>query len=109
MNHPVLINLSLDQAREEIKDSKAAIEQAISKSVTAFAYPYGIFSEDVVRLVRESGFDHAVGVYPSKLLGRMDDPYRLCRIGTVWDYNKFKVGISGLWGDMNRLPYTNRG
>jgi peptidoglycan/xylan/chitin deacetylase (PgdA/CDA1 family) len=41
INHPVLCNLSMDEAKHEILSSKEIIERYINKSVDHFAYPYG--------------------------------------------------------------------
>jgi peptidoglycan/xylan/chitin deacetylase (PgdA/CDA1 family) len=59
ITHPVLAGLSLEEQRNEIHASKAALERITGKPVTAFAYPYGKrfhYSRATASLVRECGF-----------------------------------------------------
>lgn len=53
MSHAALDKLPFDQARAEILDSKARIEDRTGRAVTAFAYPYGAMSRAVCELVAE--------------------------------------------------------
>jgi len=62
MSHPVLSQCSEDEARREIKESKAAIECVLEQPVWAFAYPFGnpsTMGEREVGLAREAGFECA--------------------------------------------------
>jgi len=62
VNHPVLADISLEEARREILESKKTIENKIQKTVKTFAYPYGKdkdYSVDVTKIVEELGFDYA--------------------------------------------------
>ncbi|MFC1969672.1 polysaccharide deacetylase family protein [Chloroflexota bacterium] len=99
VNHPVLTNLPLQRARWEIVQSKKDIEEKLGKEVTAFAYPFGPFNAEIVRLVKESGFTSAVTT-ESGLVNAKTNPYKLPRIGAVRDFNKFKVVFSGLYQDL---------
>jgi peptidoglycan/xylan/chitin deacetylase (PgdA/CDA1 family) len=45
----------------EIRSSKRALEHAIDRVVTSFAYPFGEYSEETVRLVEQAGFLRACG------------------------------------------------
>lgn len=65
VNHPILTNLPLDQAKREIIQSKKDIEKNIGHRVNAFSYPNGDFNPDIAELVRTSGFECAVAVSPS--------------------------------------------
>jgi peptidoglycan/xylan/chitin deacetylase (PgdA/CDA1 family) len=81
VNHPILKNLSLEQARAEILDGKARLEQLAGKPVTVFAYPNGKPGEDYerreVELLRDCGFAGAVT--------------------TAW-------GVGSIGGDLFQLP-----
>lgn len=58
-SHPVLSDSTESEARREIQDSKAELEQALNCPVWAFAYPFGnpaTMGEREVRLAREAGF-----------------------------------------------------
>ncbi|HQE50420.1 MAG TPA: polysaccharide deacetylase family protein [Fervidobacterium sp.] len=98
VNHPVLTNLSLEQAKYEILQSKRDIEKELGKEVTSFSYPNGDFNAEIIELVKESGFTHAVSVFP-KLIDSKDNTFTLGRIGAGEDFNKFKVAFCGLLGD----------
>ena len=99
VNHPVLTNLPLEQARWEIVQSKKDIEENLGKEVTAFAYPFGPFNAKIAELVKESGFTSAVTT-ESELVNRKANPYELPRIGAVGDFNKLKAVFSGLYQDL---------
>ena len=103
VNHPILINMSLRQSKNEIIQSKQDIEEKLGKEVTAFSYPNGNFNSEIVELVRKSGFTCAVSVYPGmppKLINPKDSIYHLARIGTYEDLNRSKILFSGLSGDL---------
>jgi len=56
-------NLSiLDQQQKiiEIKNSKIELENSFNTKVTSFAYPFGIYSEEDVGIVKDSGYSNAV-------------------------------------------------
>jgi len=55
VTHAKLDEISSDGARltEELRDSKAAIEQLTGKSVYAIAYPHGVYDETVKSRARE--------------------------------------------------------
>jgi len=62
-SHPVLSGLSEHLIREEVSQSKKAIEQHIGIPVTTFAYPYGKkedYSQPVLRILKEEGFSCAL-------------------------------------------------
>jgi uncharacterized lipoprotein YddW (UPF0748 family)/peptidoglycan/xylan/chitin deacetylase (PgdA/CDA1 family) len=79
--HPRLPNLPPDQARREINDSKKSLESRLHKPVTVFSYPYGSYSDRVIAMVKDAGFETAVtvdGVNGGYLL-RADRSYALPR------------------------------
>ncbi|MBI3380098.1 polysaccharide deacetylase family protein [Candidatus Gottesmanbacteria bacterium] len=49
-------------AQKEIFESKSQLEQLIGKSVNNFAYPYGGFNEDTIKLVEKDGYKTAASV-----------------------------------------------
>lgn len=60
VNHEMLDQLSFQKAREEIVKSRADIEHNLGRRVTAFAYPNGNYTENVLNILAESGFTAAV-------------------------------------------------
>lgn len=56
LSHPKLTCIMQEEARKEISDSKRLLENIINKPVTSFAYPYGCYLPEHIRIVREAGF-----------------------------------------------------
>ena len=44
----------------ELRDSKAQLEQLTKKSVTSFAYPFGIYTQRDVAIAKQVGYINAV-------------------------------------------------
>lgn len=109
VNHPILTNVSLELARDEIVESKRSLEKKLGKSVTSFSYPDGHFNVDIAKLVAGNGFTCAVSVGPGKLVNVTDNVYGLGRICPGEDYSKFKALISGLAGDGKSLECMQTG
>jgi peptidoglycan/xylan/chitin deacetylase (PgdA/CDA1 family) len=101
VSHPILTNISIEQAKWEIRQSKKDVEEKLGKPVMSFSYPNGNFNSGISQFVRGSGFTSAVSVLPNDLINRRDDPYELSRISGDEDFNKFKVVFGGLWGDLH--------
>jgi peptidoglycan/xylan/chitin deacetylase (PgdA/CDA1 family) len=67
LTHPQLSALDADAQREEIRGSRAALQEAVGASVTSFAYPYGArsdYTRETVALVAEAGFAGACATVP---------------------------------------------
>ena len=77
--HPHLPQISKEEQLEEVVGSKMALEKAIEKKITLFAYPYGQFNDDSVAIVRNSGFEAAVTVSEGTVSPRAD-MFRLPRV-----------------------------
>ena len=99
VNHAVLTNLPLEEAKREIIQSKKDIEEKLGQPVTAFSYPNGNFNPEIVKFMKD-GFTCAVTADIPKLITSKDNPYELNRLGTTEDFNKFKVVFSGLYHDL---------
>ncbi|MBI3336755.1 polysaccharide deacetylase family protein [Candidatus Peregrinibacteria bacterium] len=64
INHPKLTKIPQAEARKEINESKAWIEDITGKPCTMFCYPYGDHNADIARMVRDAGFRGARTVVP---------------------------------------------
>jgi len=60
MSHAQLPELSAAAALAEMRDSKAALEEALNTEIVSFAYPYGALNEEVKALAQQAGFTYAV-------------------------------------------------
>jgi len=58
-HHPNLPDISNADVVNEIKGSKADLEQRLKKPVNWFAYPYGSYSTFITQTVRDAGFKGA--------------------------------------------------
>lgn len=87
VSHPILKNLDLAEARTEIGDGKARLEEITGRPVRLFAYPNGKPGVDYVaahaKLVRDMGFAAAVSTAWG-VATRHSDVFQLPRF-TPWD------------------------
>jgi peptidoglycan/xylan/chitin deacetylase (PgdA/CDA1 family) len=68
--------------RKEVVESKQVLEKQLGIKVNAFAYPFGIYNEKVLAMVKEAGYEAAFTVYGQQL--RLSSPYdRLGRYAIV--------------------------
>ena len=84
LNHPILSNLSLQEAKDELTESKSIIEERLKTPVYSFAYPNGQkndFNEDIKNILAESGYKVACTTIFGKN-NRNTDPLELRRIYT---------------------------
>ena len=95
VTHPILARLDPAQARQEISEGKAFLENLLNEPIRLFAYPNGRPGSDYlpehVAMVRDLGFQAAV----STAWGTSDrhtDPYQLRRF-TPWDPTRTRFGI----------------
>lgn len=61
-NHLALTSLTREQVAKEIYNDKRNLEDKFGIKVTSFAYPYGIFDQATIDLVKAAGYDQAVSV-----------------------------------------------
>lgn len=91
-----LVGLSRSRVQYEIRDSKLCLEELLGRSVDFFAYPWGIFSEEIKSIVEETGYQAAFTtnvVFPKK-----KDIYCIPRLAASENdnYLKFCLKTSGL-------------
>lgn len=53
VNHPNLLELTLDQAEKEVVDSKRILEERTGQDISLFAYPYGDFNTGITNIVNQ--------------------------------------------------------
>jgi peptidoglycan/xylan/chitin deacetylase (PgdA/CDA1 family) len=58
--HADLVTCHRDEVNRQVKACKAELEALIGTKVSAFAYPYGCYSNEVKEVISEAGFDTAV-------------------------------------------------
>jgi peptidoglycan/xylan/chitin deacetylase (PgdA/CDA1 family)/GT2 family glycosyltransferase len=77
MTHPWLTQVSDEQLRREVADSKHALEDLLGAEVHSFAYPYGGVDQRVRAAVAEAGYKIAFTTMPG--LNWWNDPLTLRR------------------------------
>ncbi len=87
-SHPYLPDIH-DPAvlRKEIIDGKHIIENQIHQSIYLFAYPFGHYSDQIIQVVKEAGYDIARSTYKGTH-HTVDDLYKLKGIEVTDDLNK---------------------
>jgi len=97
--HPILTNCTDQQAWREIAGSADELRSLTGAPARAFAYPNGVYSERVIDLVREAGYECAVTIEPG-YDDATTDPYRLKRlpIGDEAGVTELVARASGVYG-----------
>ena len=94
-SHPILANVSDENAFSEIEGSKLELEALIETPVTMFAYPNGKPGKDYLakhaEMVKQAGFEAAVSTAPGVASAGVD-LYQLPRF-TPWDAGRTRYGI----------------
>jgi len=53
INHPFLTNLSNEEIKKELKESKRQIEEKYNIKVTSFALPYGDYNDEILEEIKK--------------------------------------------------------
>ena len=62
LNHPVLTNMSIEEAKHEILENKHQLEAIFRREIKGFSYPFGATNDDISTLVELSGHSYARAV-----------------------------------------------
>lgn len=94
VTHPLLSATAIASQRDEIRQSKACLEEVLGLPVTSFAYPYGGYVAETVDLVREAGFERACSTFEDTVRRRVDR-FQLPRVEIRdWDGEEFARRLS---------------
>jgi 2-polyprenyl-3-methyl-5-hydroxy-6-metoxy-1,4-benzoquinol methylase len=76
VNHQVLTEISLKEAKKEIVSGKKKLENIIGREIISFCYPKGMYNQDVKQLVGFSGFTYArtVRLFGTQILDKLQAP-----------------------------------
>jgi peptidoglycan/xylan/chitin deacetylase (PgdA/CDA1 family) len=82
LDHPDLTRLSLAEVEEQVRGSRAALEDLLGAAVPSFAYPFGRNNQPVREIVRRH---FAYACTDALRLGRSgDDPHTLARVDAYY-------------------------
>jgi peptidoglycan/xylan/chitin deacetylase (PgdA/CDA1 family) len=87
LTHPILTTLTPAEARHEIQESRAVLEQRLGRPVRHFCFPNGDCSPELIEMARQA-YDSAVLVEPD-VIRPGADPWRLPRVATAQPLDYF--------------------
>ncbi|MBI1789614.1 MAG: polysaccharide deacetylase family protein [Acidobacteria bacterium] len=97
MTHSVLAAQPLSDQSWEVRESKACLENLLSRPVTSFSYPFGgrdHYTAETVQVVRDAGFSRACST-AGHAVSRTDGPFELPRLNvTDMDGDQFERFLS---------------
>lgn len=85
--HPILTQVTLSTARQEIRTSQDLIKNEIGEALPIFAFPDGkpyAVNDKLIQILKEEGFQVAFTTTEGRADLNCDDPLRLPRIG-IWE------------------------
>ena len=89
LTHSNLTEITSEQARSEVIDSKKNLEQALGKPVNYFTYPLGFFNDQIVEFVQEAGYRLAFTTSRKRLQGGSESLFAVTRIKVHPKHNLF--------------------
>ena len=78
-NHVVLAKLAASDATTQIVQSKRILEEQLGIKIATFAYPYGSFNDQIIKIVETAGFTSAMTEIPGPNQNE-EQPFLLRRI-----------------------------
>lgn len=97
-NHKKLVSISREEAESDIMMGKRDLEELLQKPVYSFAYPYGDFNDQIIALVRNSGFKAARTVHTDNTHGQEDLlTLRCVKVNGLTPAWKFKYYLTGFY------------
>lgn len=79
MDHYALAGMHTKTATYEIAQSRKVLQETLSLPINSFAYPYGSFDQQTIKLVRDAGFTNAVSVVPG-IVQTLENNYYIYRL-----------------------------
>jgi peptidoglycan/xylan/chitin deacetylase (PgdA/CDA1 family) len=112
VSHPRLDEVSAAEVVEEVRASRATLEDLVGTQITTFAYPHGNYHRGVRAAVVEAGFDSAAAV-KNAFSHPADDPFAIARWivedGTLLDEVEQALDGQGLPMAWSRERVRTRG
>ncbi len=88
-SHPYLYAMDdLNKIRDEIIGSKGIIQDRLGKPVTLFAYPFGHYNDNIIKILKENGFRAARSTYKG-IYHSPQDLFTMKGIEATDDFDKF--------------------
>lgn len=98
-SHRLLTHLKKDELKHEINESKKHLETIIQSEITAISYPFGRFTQEIIKQSRQAGYHFGLASIHYKKISEEDRMYTLRR------YNIYRFDTQRqLKQKMNLLP-----
>ncbi len=92
MTHLNLNEITLNNAKDEVVNSKEFLEKELSMPITSFCYPRGKYSPEIMDLVSDAGFKCAVTTRPGYY--DVNNNFALLRFPAPKDLDYFKAIVT---------------
>ena len=101
ITHRKLHKLNIEEAENEIKQSKVILEEKLDKPINLFAYPYGRCNQKILEIVKKNKFQFSFSTKPGHLKKNFDE-LRIFRFGmdnykSRYFKDIFKLGYELYW------------
>jgi len=101
VDHPRLGQLSYEQTLDQMRRSRAVLEDLLGRPVTAMAYPYGEVSAQALRAAEEAGYELACGCSGPGRWQPFDVPREPIHPSAT--ATRLKLKMAGLYGPVHTL------
>lgn len=78
LTHPNLVELGAAEAAYEMEEDAKRIEELFGRKPAGMAYPYGLFDDAVVEMLKKQGFQYARTIMDSHNFEVQEDLLRFC-------------------------------
>jgi peptidoglycan/xylan/chitin deacetylase (PgdA/CDA1 family) len=72
ITHPNLVQLSEDEARLELQESRKSLQVMLGKHIDSVSFPYGSATERELTLAREAGYRFMFSIAPQMLVSKVE-------------------------------------
>ena len=103
--HRPLADITEREARQSIVDSKKLLEDKLGKPIKGFSYPSGSFTEKVVEIVKDAGYEYACAASHVHKRKYLKNPFLLRRVKVSSSSNSplsFAWRLSGFYHALGR-------
>lgn len=72
ITHPNLVQLSEDEARFELQESRKSLQSMLGKQIDSVSFPYGSATERELTLAQEAGYRFMFSIAPQMLVSKVE-------------------------------------
>lgn len=101
-NHAILTSVPIKIVQQELETSRRVLFERVRKSVPSFCYPNGDYNDDILRELRNTGYDLAVTTRPGTIHGSKS-PLELNRL-MIHEDKSSTIPLFACWL-ANNIPF----